>query len=109
MVGVKISIDGRRKNFPRDESEALLEEAAAEIEDMAKSNAPVATGNLVRSITTSSLTSRSAEVSTDCDYAVYQENGTNRGVAAQHFMKNAMDSIKSRYSGSLTFEYDKGY
>lgn len=107
MVGVKISIDGRRKNFARDESEYMLEEAAAEIEDMAKSNAPVKTGNLVNSISTESLTSRSAFVNTDCDYAIFQEEGTSRGVPAQHFMKNAMNSVKSKYSGYLTFSYEK--
>lgn len=105
MVSVKISIDGRRKNFAREDSQYMLEQAAAEIEDMAKSNAPVDTGRLVNSITTSSLTSRSAEVSTDCEYAIYQEEGTSRGVPAVHFMKNAMESVKSRYSGDLTFSY----
>ena len=102
-VRINISVDGRRKNFARDESEALIEEAAAEIEDLAKNNAPVKTGNLVNSISMDYLTSRSGSVTADCEYAIYQEMGTSRGVRAQHFMENAMNQVKSKYSGTLKF------
>lgn len=108
MVGVNISVDGRKKNFARTDSEALLEEAAAEIEDIAKSNTPVKTGNLVNSIGVQSLTSRSATVGTNVDYGVYVENGTVN-IPAKNMFKDAMDRVRAKYSGSLVFTYDRGY
>lgn len=106
VLGIDIQIDGRRKNMKRDETQSLLEEAAAEIEDIAKNNAPVKTGTLVNSISVGHLTSRSAKVTASCDYAKYQEDGT-RNVPAQKFMETAMNEVKSKYSGTLTFSKQK--
>jgi HK97 gp10 family phage protein len=107
-VGVRIRVDGRKKNFSRDESESLIYEAVNEIEDTARSNCPVDTGELQSSIHTESLTSRSGSVVADADHAVYVENGTFR-MSARSYMRDAMELIKSKYSGKLVFEYDRGY
>lgn len=109
IVGVMISVDGRRKHFDTGESaEYLLEKAAAEVEDQAKNNAPVKTGKLVNSIGVDESTSDSITVGTDLEYAVYQENGTNR-IPGVRFFEDAVNQVKGDYSGYLKFMYLRGY
>jgi HK97 gp10 family phage protein len=109
IVGVIISVDGRRKHFDTENSvEYMLEEAASAVEDLAKNNAPVKTGKLVSSIGIGDSTSESVTVGTDLEYAVYQENGTNR-ISGIRFFEDAVNQVKGDYSGYLKFMYLRGY
>lgn len=110
IVGVIISVDGRRKHFATGEGpEYMLEEAAAAVEDIAKNNAPTKTGNLVNSIGEyDSDPARSVTIGTNVEYAVYQENGTNR-IQAVRFFEDAINQVKGDYSGYLKFRYLRGY
>jgi HK97 gp10 family phage protein len=112
IVGVIISVDGRRKHFDTtndgESAEYMLEEAAATVEDLAKSNAPVKTGKLVNSIGIENSDDKSVTVGTDLEYAVYQENGTNR-IPGVRFFEDAVNQVKGEYSGYLKFSYLRGY
>jgi HK97 gp10 family phage protein len=72
-----------------------LEECAAIVEGQAATLAPTDTGSLRNSIRRDVQSETYAEVVADAEYAVYQEFGT-RYMAAQPFMRPAMDFLKSK-------------
>jgi Bacteriophage protein of unknown function (DUF646). len=79
---------------------AALEGLAQAGEAVAKSHAPVDTGNLRRSITHEVFPGRnpSARVGTNVRYGIFQELGT-RFHAAQPFMRPAMEAVKRLVKG----------
>lgn len=85
---------------------AVVRKTAKDVEHTAKLLAPVDTGNLKGSISTSDLramgTSGSieAEVRATAEYAVYQEMGTSR-MAAQPFMGPAADKHEGAFAEAL--------
>jgi HK97 gp10 family phage protein len=102
QVSVKITVDGRVKRT-RAETQAWVQEAAQQVLDMAKLDAPYKTGNLVTNIRIDYANSNSAVITSHAPYSVFQEEGTSRGVPATSFMENAMWNTRMRYSGKLTF------
>lgn len=80
-------------------AEVAVVAGAQPINNQAKVNAPVLTGNLRRSLHVGdpgwSGTVVSVEIGTDVEYAPYQEFGTSRN-AAQPFLRPAVDSMKGQ-------------
>ena len=85
-----------------------LEDAAKIIINTGKSEAPVATGELRGSIDVSNIGDYSATVVAAADHAVFQEEGTSRGIQAQLFMEHGMNDAEDKYTGKLVFTKEVG-
>lgn len=80
-----------------------IRKTAADIEGTAKQLAPVDTGNLRNSISSSvSLTGLVAEIGPTADYAAYVEEGTSK-MAPQPYLAPAF----SRHSGELVKAFEQ--
>lgn len=71
------------------DAHTLLQRIALKVEGTAKGNAPVKTGNLRRSITSSS-TAHQAIIGANANYAVHVHEGTSR-MPGRPFIKNAIE------------------
>jgi HK97 gp10 family phage protein len=85
-----------------------LEDAAKIIIGTGKSEAPVATGELRGSIDLESISNYTATVVAAAEHAVYQEEGTSRGIEAQLFMEHGMNDAEDKYTGKLVFTKQLG-
>jgi HK97 gp10 family phage protein len=100
---VSVIIDVVDENIPAAERKQMLQEAAQLVVDRAKISAPYDTGELVRSIDVDSVGAFTAVVSASAEHAIYQEEGTSRGIQAQNFMEDAMNTTERDFNGKLVF------
>ena len=77
-------------------SRDALDYARLFVESRGKENAPVRTGILRASITSTLLTSFEAKVGSNVEYAKFQEYGTSRGIKPRRFIGRALDELQSR-------------
>jgi phage protein, HK97 gp10 family len=75
------------------DAHTLLQRIALKVEGTAKSNAPVKTGNLRRTVT-SQATAHQAIIGASANYAVFVHEGT-RFMAARPFIKNAIEQERN--------------
>lgn len=81
----------------RPRAEALLKQAAFEVEAEAKKRAPVDTGALRNSLTTEGVGSQLYwQVHDGVEYGIFQELGTSR-MAAQPFLVPAVESLRGKF------------
>src|SRR5688572_28087103 len=106
---VTVIIDVVDEKLPAKERKALLEEAAQLIVDRSKVSAPYDTGELVRSIEVEDVGTYTASVVASAEHAMYQEEGTSRGIAPQNFMENALNDTERDFDGKLVFTKKIGY
>lgn len=102
QLGVELGIHA--SNVPN-KARVVVKKTAKDIEATAKKLAPVDTGNLRSSITTSDLrgvsrNSLSAEVRASASYSVYLEMGTSR-MAPQPFMRPAADTHEPAFMAAM--------
>ena len=84
----------------RPRASAAVRKAAFDIQAHAQTNAPVDTGALQASIQVTETSDLSAEVSTNVEYAIYQEMGTVH-MAAQPYMKPAADAVRPSFEAAM--------
>lgn len=87
-----------------DKARAAVHKAAADIEQQAKARAPVDTGHLRSSISTTLTDSKhhsSAEVGPTAHYGRYVEQGTSRPMAAQPYMVPALDAVEPGFVAAM--------
>jgi len=79
------------------ESRSVPKKVADKILTAAKANAPVVTGELVGSGSTTSVEAgKTAEIKFDAEYAAYVEYGTYK-MAGRFFLSRAMDQYKEEF------------
>lgn len=86
-----------------DKARAAVHKAAADIEQQAKARAPVDTGHLRSSISTTLTGNKhhsSAEVGPTAHYGRYVEQGTSR-MAAQPYLVPAMDAVEPGFVAAM--------
>ncbi len=101
-VGTRVATAGPRVGGA---ASAILRKTAMDIEGDAKAAAPVDTGNLRNSISTSvegdgRSGAMSAEIGPTAEYGVYVEYGTSR-MGAQPYLGPAFDRRVAGYTGAL--------
>lgn len=82
---------------------AVVRRSAHQVEAIAKQNAPVRTGNLRNSVSTTIRTGRtlmSAEVGPTANYGGYVEHGTSR-IAPQPYLGPALDAVEPGFVAAM--------
>ncbi len=78
----------------------VVRRSAADLQARAKRNAPVDTGRLRASITTSRLGPLEAEIGPEASHGVWVEGGTSR-MSPQPFLYPAADAVEPTFAAAL--------
>lgn len=100
---VRVFIDVIDNSLEPEQVAGWLDDAANIVTSVGQQNAPVDTGELRGSIHVDTLQDFTAIVVAEAPYAVFQEEGTSRGVPAVNFMEEGMAAAEAKYGNKLIF------